>query len=77
NHQLGTLVSYCGLKAEDVFHRALADAEMTARLWCRMTEDIQAQYRIPRLTFRQMEQLARKPRHAVGTFLEHCRDEAL
>ena len=40
NHKLGTLVKYKALPNDGTFHRALADAEMTAYLWLAMLEDI-------------------------------------
>lgn len=73
NHQLGSLVAYRNLPAEAVFHRALADSEMTARLWLCMLHDLQAQHQVPLLSFKQMYQLSRKPKKAVPAFLERCR----
>ena len=74
NHKLGSLVAYRNLRAEAVFHRALADSEMTARLWLCMIGDIRDQYRLPQLTFTQMRQLSRKSKTAVHSFLEKCRE---
>jgi DNA polymerase-3 subunit epsilon len=74
NHKLGSLVAYRQLQAEDVFHRALADSEMTARLWLKMLTDLSDQYQVPPLNFRQMQQLSRKSKKAVPAFLEKCRD---
>lgn len=74
NHQLSSLVAYRQLQAEATFHRALADSEMTARLWLRMLDDICDQYQLPPLTFRQMIQLSKKPKASVQGFLEKCRE---
>ncbi len=74
NHQLGSLVAYRNLRAEAVFHRALADSEMTARLWLRMIDDIREQYRLSQLSFMQMRQLSRKSKTAVHSFLVKCRE---
>jgi DNA polymerase-3 subunit epsilon len=38
NHKLGTLVEYARVPVTGEFHRALADAEMTAGLWLKMME---------------------------------------
>ncbi len=73
NHQLGSLVAYRQLQAEAAFHRALADSEMTARLWLRMISDICDQYQLPPLTFHQMVQLSRKPKASARSYLEKCR----
>ncbi len=69
NHKLGSLVAYKQLRNDGVFHRALADSEMTARLWLRMLEDIVERYPIPLLSFPQMQQLARQSKTAAHRFL--------
>ncbi|MEM7655268.1 MAG: 3'-5' exonuclease [Bacteroidota bacterium] len=73
SHALGNLVAYHQLLAEDVFHRALADSEMTARLWLKMLTDLEEQHALPCPSFRRMQQLSRKPKRSVGKFLEKCR----
>lgn len=40
SHALGALVEYLGLPNDGVFHRALADAELTAHLWLRICADL-------------------------------------
>ena len=40
NHKLGTLVQYKNIPHNGTFHRALADAEMTAHLWLEMVEEM-------------------------------------
>lgn len=69
NHKLGTLVRYRGIRHDGTFHRALADAEMTARLWLAMLEDIHSGYALAGPSFRLMQQLARVPKTAVATLL--------
>lgn len=51
NHKLETLVRYKNLLTDGVFHRALADAEMTARLWHRMSEDLRQRYGLAAVPF--------------------------
>jgi DNA polymerase-3 subunit epsilon len=75
NHQLGTLVAYRHIEAEEVFHRALADSEMTARLWLRMLEDIRIEYQLASLSFSTMQRLARTPKNKVHTFLTQVREK--
>jgi len=41
SHKLGELVRYKNIENNGVFHRALADAQMTAHLWLRMVEDLE------------------------------------
>jgi DNA polymerase-3 subunit epsilon len=69
NHRLETLVRYMGLETDGVHHRALADAEMTARLWIRMIDDIRGTYGLRVVPFQLMQQLSRVPRKRVPEFL--------
>ncbi|PNH95850.1 3'-5' exonuclease [Vibrio diazotrophicus] len=41
SHKLGELVRYKNIENNGVFHRALADAQMTAHLWLRMVKDLE------------------------------------
>lgn len=58
NHQLGTLVRHCGVYTDGTFHRALADAEMTGRLWISMIEKIKNTFGVERITFELMQKLS-------------------
>lgn len=70
NHQLGTLVRYKKLPTEGVFHRALADSEMTAQLWLCMLEDIGNQYHLSDVSFSLMQKLSRTAKTSVDSFLK-------
>lgn len=70
NHKLETLVRYKQLKTDGTYHRALADAEMTAHLWLRMIEDIKADYGVTQVCFQLMRQLGKTPKKKVQEFLE-------
>ena len=69
NHKLGTLVSYKSLPNDGTFHRALADAEMTAHLWLNMLHDIRLDYSCEEIPFSMMQKLSRVPKLKVATFL--------
>ncbi len=69
NHKLETLVRYKNLLTVGTFHRALADAEMTAHLWVAMTEDLRSDYGFDVVSFALMRDLAKVPKTQVGTFL--------
>ena len=69
NHQLGTLVKYRKLPTDDVYHRALADAEMTAHLWLAMLDDLETQYQLSKVPFALMKQLSRTAKARTDTFL--------
>ncbi len=58
NHRLQTLVAHAGIPETGTFHRALADAEMTAQLWMSMIGCIRRQYGIPAITFEQLRELS-------------------
>ncbi len=70
NHKLGTLVEYKKLPTEGVFHRALADAEMTAHLWLKMLDDLDSQYDIFDVPFALMKKLARTSKGAADGMLK-------
>lgn len=69
NHKLGTLVAFNHLPNAGTFHRALADAEMTAHLWLGMLDDINNGYCIERIPFSLMQALSRVPKASVSGFL--------
>jgi DNA polymerase-3 subunit epsilon len=73
NHKLATLVSYRNLSTDGTFHRALADAEMTAHLWLAMTADLQAYYGFERVSFAMLRDLARVPKTLVDSYLARHR----
>ena len=75
SHRLGTLVEYKCLPASGTFHRALADAEMTAHLWLRMLDDISDRHRIKAIPFALMQELSRVPRAAATGYLERWRQQ--
>jgi DNA polymerase III subunit epsilon len=68
DHKLGTLVSYMNIPVEGVFHRALYDSEMTAKLWLAMLDDVRRQYVLSVIDFRHMQKLAKTPKNAVDRF---------
>ena len=71
NHKLGSLVSYKQLPTNGVFHRALADAEMTAQLWMSMIDDIKVDHGFDSVPFKLMQQLARVSKNKVSDFLQN------
>jgi DNA polymerase-3 subunit epsilon len=68
NHQLGTLVQLRQLDNDGIFHRALADAEMTALLWMDMLEVLGEKFQMNRVTFSTMQKLTGKTKGAVEKF---------
>jgi len=68
NHKLGGLVEFKSIPTDGVYHRALADSEMTAKLWLIMLDDIVDRYDISP-TFAMMQKLSREPKASVGRLL--------
>ena len=60
NHKLGTLVKYAKVPVTGTFHRALADAEMTALLWIEMMTLLQRRYQISEIGLDLLLQLEKK-----------------
>lgn len=69
NHKLATLVGFKSLQTDGVHHRALADAEMTARLWLRMIADIRECYGLEDVPFGLLQQLMKVPRKKAAEFI--------
>ncbi|WP_057830348.1 3'-5' exonuclease [Colwellia sp. TT2012] len=69
NHKLGTLINYKGIASKGSFHRALYDAEMTAKLWLAMLDDIQQQTNVDEVPFSLVQKLAKTNKTNVGKFL--------
>ena len=69
NHKLGTLVEFKSLPSDGTFHRALADAEMTAHMWLGMLNDISSRFSRETISFSLMQELSRVPKAAVPDFL--------
>ncbi|RCU45712.1 3'-5' exonuclease [Corallincola holothuriorum] len=69
NHKLGSLVAYKNIANDGVFHRALADSEMTAKLWNCLLEELQQSYQLQAPSFKLMQQICSKSKAAVPKFL--------
>jgi len=57
NHKLATLVRLAGVQPAQQYHRALGDAEMTARLWTGMVENIERQHGVEIVSLELMQSL--------------------
>jgi len=69
NHKLKTLIELNRIKVSGDFHRALADAEMTAQLWMKMCDDIRIKYNLKEVNFELMELMSNVPKKNVIDFL--------
>ena len=71
NHKLGTLVAHLSLPNDGTYHRALADAEMTAHLWSAMVRALEERG-LTRVSFEVMARLCRTSRADVDAFVVRC-----
>lgn len=76
NHTLSGLVEFKNIASDGVFHRALADAEMTAKLWLVMLDDIARHYQTTSLSFASMQQLTTIPKQSVVRFFRQLAGQA-
>ena len=74
SHKLGDLVRAHQIANDGVFHRALADAEMTARLWLVQLERLKIQFKIENPSFALMQKITKTPKNSIESML---RKEAL
>ena len=70
NHKLKTLIEFNKIKITGNFHRALADAEMTAHLWLKMRQDLIRDYGVPRPDFDFMQKLMSVPKKDLLSFIK-------
>ncbi len=69
NHKLGTLVDYVNLPSDGTFHRALYDAEMTAKVWMAMLATMRDQYALESIPFSLIQKLNKTPKKSVHKLL--------
>lgn len=70
SHGLEALVRYKRLSTSGVFHRALADAEMTAHLWVSMVGELKKNHRLPVVPFELMQRIMKTPKKSLPDLLE-------
>lgn len=73
NHKLGTLVRYAQVPMAGRYHRALADAEMTANLFLRMEEELIRRYRLGSVPHALWQAIQATPRHKLEACIERFR----
>nr|WP_044556416.1 3'-5' exonuclease [Shewanella piezotolerans] len=69
NHKLGSLINYKQIKHDGVFHRALADSEMTADLWLVMLNDLKRDHNIQEPEFKLMQAITKQTKANVQKYL--------
>jgi DNA polymerase-3 subunit epsilon len=69
SHNLEALVRYTDITTDGTFHRALADAEMTARLWIGMVDELKNVYRLRKVPFDLMQRLSKISKASAPDYL--------
>ena len=69
NHKLGTLIQHKNIPSNGAFHRALFDAEMTAKLWLSMLDDIDERINHEFVPFKLIKTLSKTPKKDVSKLL--------
>ncbi|MBA6353154.1 3'-5' exonuclease [Colwellia sp. BRX10-6] len=69
NHKLGTLIRYKNIPSDGAFHRALFDAEMTAKLWLLMLDDIEEKINHEFVPFALIQKLSKTAKSDVSKLL--------
>jgi DNA polymerase-3 subunit epsilon len=78
NHKLGSLVAYRNNTTDGVFHIALADSEMTAKLLLAKLEDLHEKHDIETVSYELMRKLSRQAKNKVQHLLDkHKTTEAV
>lgn len=73
NHKLGTLVAQLSLPNTGTYHRALADAEMTAHLMTRIIAELRTRHGLKEVTFDVLRQLQSVARNKFAAALSRFR----
>ncbi len=73
NHQLATLADYRQLPVNGQYHRALADAEVTAHLWLDLLKELADYQQLDRVPFQFMLELGKTPRAQLASFYRRWR----
>jgi DNA polymerase-3 subunit epsilon len=66
NHRLQTLIRHLCIETVGQYHRALADAEMTALLWLRMEQKLQHDFALPEVPLELMRRIQAAPCKGLG-----------
>lgn len=73
NHKLGTLVNYLGLPCAGRYHRAMADAEMTAHLLVTMVSDLEEQYGLSHVPHEFLRSIQKAPKTKIEAYVERAK----
>jgi DNA polymerase-3 subunit epsilon len=73
SHKLGVLVEFANLPVAGRYHRALADAEMTASLLARLEDELRTRHKVSEVSHELLRKIQRVAKHRLNHCLEqHC-----
>jgi len=75
NHRLRTLITHTGLPETGRYHRALADAEMTAHLTLHLERSLRQRYRLRTVTHALLQRIQHAPRGGLEQCLHGLRGD--
>jgi DNA polymerase-3 subunit epsilon len=73
SHKLGALVDYAGLPVAGRYHRALADAQMTASLLLRIEQELRQQHRVADVSVDLLRRVQRVAKQKLPELLARVR----
>ncbi|HRD93710.1 MAG TPA: 3'-5' exonuclease [Accumulibacter sp.] len=76
NHRLETLIQHAGIAVTGHYHRALADAEMTALLWLRMEQKLRHDFALPEVSLELMQRIQTAPCKGLGKCVDSFKRRA-
>lgn len=71
NHKLSTLVNYFSIETGGDFHRALYDAEMTAKVWTKILNDIEQRFEIFDISTALIQKTTKTPAKNISKLLSN------
>jgi DNA polymerase III subunit epsilon len=75
NHRLGTLIAHTGLPVTGRYHRALADAEMTAHLTLHLERSLMQRFGLRAVTHALLQRIQCAPRGGLEQCLRGLRND--
>ncbi len=77
SHKLADLVAYYQIDNDGIFHRALADAEVTAALWLQQLKVLEREYGIINPSFDLMIKIGKTSKSAIASVLQKYKAQNL
>lgn len=69
SYSLGNLIKHLGIKTAGSYHRALFDAQVTAKLWLALIGEIQQKTQLDIVPFTLIEKIIKTPKKSVPALL--------